>query len=170
MPPTREETTLAKIEVTAEPGVPFIDTARQFDAPRDLLFRAFTDPELLVQWLGPRKYTMKIDRYDVRDGGSWRYLHQGADGNEFGFHGVFHGTPSPEGMVQTFEFEGVPGHVSLDAIVFEERDGRTVVRSHSVYQSVEDRDAMVQSGMAEGMNEGYDRLEELIARLAPVHS
>ncbi len=161
---------MATINVTADPGTPFVDTSREFDAPRDMLFRAFTDPELLVQWLGPRRLTMKIERYDARDGGAWRYIHVDADGAEFGFHGVFHGTPSPDGMVQTFEFEGVPGHVSLDALSFEEHDGRTIVRSHSVYQSVEDRDAMVQSGMADGMNEGYDRLEQLLARLTPVRA
>jgi len=161
---------MATINVTADPGTPFVDTSREFDAPRDLVFRAFTDPELLVQWLGPRRLTMKIERYDVRDGGSWRYIHRDADGTEFGFHGVFHGKPSPEGIVQTFEYEGVPGHVSLDSVWFDEHDGRTTVRSHSVFQSVEDRDAMVQSGMADGMNEGYDRLEQLLARLAPVRA
>ena len=154
--------------ITAEPGVPFVDTSREFDAPRDLLFRAFTDPELLVQWLGPRKYKMVIDRYDVRDGGAWRYIHRDDDGNAYAFHGVFHGTPSVDNMVQTFEFEGAPGHVSLDSIEFKERDGRTVVRSHTVFQSVEARDAQVQAGMTSGMNEGYERLEELLARLVPV--
>ena len=99
-------------KISAEPGVPFIDITREFDAPRDVLFRAHTDPELLVQWLGPRRLTMIIDRYDVRDGSSWRYIHRDEDGSEYGFHGVFHGTPSPDNMVQTFEFEGAPGHVS----------------------------------------------------------
>lgn len=155
-------------QITAEPGVPFIDVTREFEAPRALIFRAHTDPELLVQWLGPRQYTMVVDRYEVRDGGKWRYAHRGEDGNEYGFHGVFHGTPSPDSMVQTFEFEGAPGHVSLDSLRLEERNGRTVVRGHSVYQSVEDRDAMIQAGMEGGMNEGYDRLDELVARLAPV--
>ena len=93
-------------QVTAEPGTPYIDFTREFDAPRDLLFRAHTDPELLVQWLGPRRLTMVIDRYDVEDGGKWRYIHRDQDGTEYGFHGVFHGTPSPDGLVQTFEFEG----------------------------------------------------------------
>ena len=159
---------MTKTQIQAEPGVPFIDVSREFDAPRDLLFRAFTDPDLLVQWLGPRKYEMVIDTYDVRAGGTWRYLHRDDDGNEYGFHGVFHGDPSPDGMVQTFEFEGAPGHVSLDKLVLEERDGRTVVRTHSVYQSVEARDAMVESGMAEGMNDGFDRLDDLLARHVPV--
>jgi uncharacterized protein YndB with AHSA1/START domain len=159
---------MTKTKIQAEPGVPFIDVSREFDAPRDLLFRAFTDPDLLVQWLGPRKYEMIIDTYDVRAGGTWRYVHRDADGTEYGFHGVFHGDPSPDGMVQTFEFEGAPGHVSLDKLVLEERDGRTVVHTHSVFQSVEARDAMVAAGMAEGMDDGFDRLDELVARLVPV--
>lgn len=140
--------------------------SREFDAPRDLIYRAHTDPELLAQWLGPRKYAMKIERWDVRDGGAWRFTHRDAEGNEYGFHGVFHGSPSPDGIVQTFEFEGAPGHVSLESLRLEERNGRTVVNTHSVYQSLEARDAMLQSGMADGMNEGYDRLDELVARLA----
>jgi uncharacterized protein YndB with AHSA1/START domain len=111
---------------------------------------------------------MVVDRYDVRDGGSWRYIHRDADGAEYGFHGVFHGTPSPDSMVQTFEFEGAPGHVSLDAITLEEHDGRTLLRGHSVFQSVEARDAMIEAGMEGGLTEGYERLDELIARLVPV--
>jgi uncharacterized protein YndB with AHSA1/START domain len=154
--------------VTAEPGLPFIDIEREFNAPRDLIFRAHTDPELLVQWLGPRRLTMTVDRLEIRDGGTWRYVHREPDGTEHGFHGVFHGTPSLDGIVQTFEYEGAPGHVSLESLMLEERDGRTLVRAHAVYQSIEARDAMIQSGMEHGLNEGYERLDELIARLVPV--
>jgi len=161
---------MATLEITAEPGVPFVDFSREFDAPRDLVFRAHTEPELLAQWLGPAKYKMVVERYDVRDGGQWRYIHKDDAGNEYAFHGVFHGNPSPDGMVQTFEFEGAPGHVSLDSMRLEERDGRTTIRGRSVFQSVEDRDAMVQGGMTDGMDQGYNRLDELLARLAaPVH-
>jgi uncharacterized protein YndB with AHSA1/START domain len=156
---------MTEFQVTAEPGVPQVLTARTFDAPRALVYRAFTDPELLVRWLGPRKYTMTIDRYDLRDGGTWRYVHADDAGNAFGFHGVFHGDPSPEGMVQTFEFEGAPGHVSMDTLTLEEHDGRTTVRTNSVFQSVEARDAMVSSGMEYGMREGYERLEDLLGKL-----
>ncbi len=159
---------MATTRITAEPGLPFIDLEREFDAPRDLIFRAHTDPDLLVQWLGPRRLTMTIDRMEIRDGGTWRYVHREPDGTEHGFHGVFHGTPSVDGIVQTFEYEGAPGHISLESLKLEERDGRTVVRIHSVYQSVEGRDAMVESGMEQGVNEGYERLDELIARLVPV--
>jgi uncharacterized protein YndB with AHSA1/START domain len=159
---------MATTQIIAEPGIPQIVITREFDAPRELLFRAHVDPELLVQWLGPRSLTMTVDHFDVRDGGTWRFTHRDADGNEYGFRGVFHGTPSPEGIVRTFEFEGAPGHVSLETLTFEERGGRTLLRANAVYQSVEDRDAMVESGMEEGVNDGYARLDELIARLAPV--
>lgn len=165
--PIEEEQIVSETRIQAPEGVPFIDVTREFDAPRDLVFRAFTEPDLLVQWLGPAKYEMVIETYDVRAGGSWRYIHRDADGNAFGFHGVFHGDPSPDGFTQTFEFEGAPGHVALDHLTLEEHDGRTTVRTHSVYQSLEARDAMVANGMAEGMTEGYRRLEALLGRLAP---
>jgi uncharacterized protein YndB with AHSA1/START domain len=153
-------------EITAKPGVPFIEFVREFDAPRDLVFRAHTEPDLLAQWLGPAKYKMTVERLEVRDGGTWRYINSGPDGAEYGFHGVFHGTPTPERMVQTFEFEGAPGHVSLDTLSLEEKGGRTFARGRSVFESVEDRDAMFQGGMADGMTEGYERLDQLLARLA----
>ena len=154
---------MTEMHITAEPGVPQVLTSRELDAPRDLVYRAFTEPELLVQWLGPRKYTMTVDRFDLRDGGTWRYVHADDAGHAFGFHGVFHGTPSPEGMVQTFEFEGAPGHVSMDTVTFEEKDGKTTVRTNSGFQSVEARDAMVGAGMESGLQEGYERLDELMS-------
>lgn len=159
---------MSETTIQAPEGIPFIDVSRAFDAPRDLVFRAFTEPDLLVQWLGPDTYEMVIDEYDVRAGGSWRYIHRDGNGNEYGFHGVFHGKPSPDGFVQTFEFEGAPGHVSLDELVLEERDGRTIVRTHSVFQSLEARDAMVENGMAEGMDAGFNKLDVLLDRMAPL--
>jgi len=152
--------------ISAPAGIPFIDISREFEAPRELLFRAYTEPDLLVQWLGPAKYEMVVERYEPRDGGSWRYINRDPEtGEEFAFHGVFHGPQTVDRMVQTFEFEPWPGHVALDALTFEERNGRTTVRTHSVYQSVEDRDGMVQSGMESGVREGFDRLEALLGRL-----
>lgn len=156
---------MSKTQINAEPGIPQIVLTCAFDAPRELVFRAYTDPELLVQWLGPRDLTLTVDRFDVRDGGRWRYLHTDADGNEYGFHGVFHGTPSPDAMVQTFEFEGAPGHVKLDTITLHEHDGGTLVRTVSAFQSVEDRDAMVASGMERGVRDGNERLAELLTKL-----
>jgi uncharacterized protein YndB with AHSA1/START domain len=156
-------------EIDAPAGLPFVDITRSFKASRDLLFRAHSEPDLLVRWLGPRRLTMIVDHYDVRDGGSWRYVHRDAEGHEYGFHGVFHGPQSPDGMTQTFEFEGAPGHVSLDSIRFEEHGDETIIHVHSVFQSVEARDAMVANGMAGGVDQGFDRLDEVIASmLAPV--
>jgi uncharacterized protein YndB with AHSA1/START domain len=157
--------TMGPTHIDAPAGVPFIDMSREFDAPRELVFRAFTEPDLVRQWLGPRGYEMEIQSYEPRDGGTWRYTHRDGDGNVFAFHGVFHGPQTVDGMLQTFEFEGAPGHVALEKLDFEERDGRTIVRTHSVYQSLEARDGMVASGMAKGVNDGFDRLDELVARL-----
>jgi uncharacterized protein YndB with AHSA1/START domain len=134
---------MTELKITAEPGSLEVRTEREVNAPRDLVFRAFTEPELLVQWLGPRKYEMEIDRYELRDGGRWRYTHRDDAGNEFAFHGVFHGMPTPDAMIQTFEFEGYPGHVSLDTGVLEDRGDKTLIRTVSVFQSVVDRDGMV---------------------------
>jgi len=156
---------MSKTQITAEPGMPQITITREFDAPRDLVFRAFTDPELLAQWLGPRDLTMTVAHYDARDGGRWRYVHTDAQGNAFGFHGVFHGDPSPDAIVQTFEFEGVPGHVKLDATTLEQRGGATLVRTVSAFTSTADRDAMVASGMERGVRDSHERLTELLARL-----
>lgn len=158
---------MAKIQLIAEPGMPQIVSTREFAAPRGLLFRAHTEPDLLVQWLGPRRLTMIVKRFEVRDGGTWRYIHRDADGTEYGFHGVFHGMPSPDaGIVQTFEYEGAPGHVSLQTLTLEEYDGGTRLHTNIVFQSVADRDAMVQSGMEEGASDSMERLDELLARLA----
>ena len=155
---------MGKTEITAAPGMPMIVITREFDAPRELVFRAHTEPSLLAQWLGPRDLILTIDRYEVRNGGTWRYVNTDADGNTYGFHGVFHGDPSPDAIVQTFEFEGVPGHVCLQTVTLAERGGKTLVRTVSAFQSVEDRDAMVASGMERGVHDSGERLAELLAR------
>jgi uncharacterized protein YndB with AHSA1/START domain len=156
---------MSKTEITAEPEIPMIIITREFDAPRDLVYRAYAEPDLLVQWLGPRDLTLTVDRYEVRNGGTWRYVNTDADGNTYGFHGVFHGDPSPDAIVQTFEFEGAPGHVCLQTDTLTERGGKTLVRTVSAFQSVEDRDAMVASGMERGVRDSGERLAELLARL-----
>ncbi|GIH14431.1 SRPBCC family protein [Rugosimonospora africana] len=156
---------MGKTRITAEPGMPQIVIAREFAAPRELVFRAHTDPDLLAQWLGPRDLTMTVESYDVRDGGRWRYVHTDSDGNAYGFHGIFHGTPSPQVIVQTFEFEGAPGHVKLDTTTLEQRGATTLVRTVSAFQSVEDRDAMVAADMERGVRDSHERLEELLATL-----
>jgi uncharacterized protein YndB with AHSA1/START domain len=154
-----------KTQINAPAGTPFVDTEREFDAPAALVHRAFLEPDLIVQWLGPRKYEMVIDKFDARAGGAYRYIHRNADA-EWAFHGVFHSLDI-DNMVQTFEFEGYPGHVSLDQVVIEDiGGGRSRIRGHSVFQSVADRDGMIANGMGDGVEEGYDRLDELMARLA----
>ena len=155
-----------KTIVTAEPGRQEVIVTREFDAPRDLVFKAHTDPELYKQWLGPRGYEMVLDIFEPHSGGRYRYIHKDQDGNEFGFHGVFHEI-SEERMIQTFEFEGLPepGHVTLDTMRLESLPGdRTRITIQSLFQSVSDRDGMVQAGMERGMQEGYERLDELLAK------
>ncbi len=161
---------MSKTRIVADPVQPTITITREFDGPAELLLRVHTDPDLLVQWLGPRRLTMTIHEYDVRHGGAWRYTHRDVDGTEYGFRGVFHGTPSLDGIVQTFEFEGAPGHVSLEKLTFAERDGRTLLTMRSVYQAIDARDAMIASGMEAGVNDSMDRLAELIAELQPAAS
>jgi uncharacterized protein YndB with AHSA1/START domain len=157
---------MAATRLTVVPGTPQLLIEREFNAPRHLVFRAHVDPELLKQWLGPRNLEMTVECLEACDGGRWRFVHRDADGNEFGFRGFFHGDPTPDQIVQTWEWEGMPGHVSLQTLTLEDRGGRTLLRANAVYQSVEDRDGHLANGMEEGMNEGYDRLEELLASRA----
>ncbi|HEX6147671.1 MAG TPA: SRPBCC family protein [Acidimicrobiia bacterium] len=153
------------LQVEAPAGVPYIDWEREFDAPVEAVFRAHKEPDLIKQWLGPRAYEMDIDTYDFRTGGRYRYLHR-ANGEEYAFNGVFHVVRDNEFVIQTFEFEGFPDVVSIESLTFEALDdGRSRVRGHSTYPSLEARDGMVSSGMESGMSEGYDRLDEVLAEL-----
>jgi uncharacterized protein YndB with AHSA1/START domain len=154
-----------KTQIVAEPGRQELFITREFDAPRELVFKAHTDPNLFIQWLGPRGYEMILETFEPVSGGAYRYVHKDQAGNEFAFHGIFH-EMSPERMVQTFEFEGYPGHVSLDSMTLEELPGgRTRIRIQSVFQSVSDRDGMIQNGMERGVNDGYDKLDAIMALL-----
>jgi uncharacterized protein YndB with AHSA1/START domain len=156
-----------KTTITVEPGKQELYITRDFDAPRELVYKAHIDPDLYVQWLGPRGYEMVLETFEPYSGGRYRYIHKDKDGSEYGFHGVFH-EMSEELMIQTFEFEGLPerGHVVLDTMRLDELPGgRSRVTIQSVYQSVSDRDGMVQSGMERGVNEGYERLDELLAKM-----
>lgn len=150
--------------ITADPKVPLVRIVREFDAPPAKVFRAHTDPELVVQWLGPRRHEMRIDHYDCRTGGSYRYLHV-SDGEEHGFYGCFHEVRPPELIVQTFTYEGFPDGVALERLVLEDLgDGRTRLTATSLVDSFEGRDAFIASGMESGVREGYERLDELLAR------
>lgn len=150
-------------EITIDPDLPMIRITREFDATPEKVFRAHTDPELVVHWLGPRGLEMEIDHYDCRTGGSYRYLHK-RDGEEYGFHGCFHDVRPSELIVQTFTFEGFPDIVVLEKLVLTDLDGgRTRLVATSLGDSFEDRDAMIASGMEVGVREGYERLDELLA-------
>jgi uncharacterized protein YndB with AHSA1/START domain len=162
-----------KTVVRAEPNKQDVVITREFDAPRELVFKAFTDPKLYVQWLGPRRLVMTLEKFEPRDGGTYHYTHQDKDGNKYGFHGVYHEVTAPERLIDTFEFEGLPekGHVALETVVFEALPGgRTRLMNLSVYQSVADRDGILQSGMEEGLNDSFERLDELLATLVGVAS
>jgi uncharacterized protein YndB with AHSA1/START domain len=156
---------MSDLQITAEPGRPEVTMTRSFDAPLDLVVRAFLEPELVVQWWGPRDVEIVQDVYEARHGGRWRFVHRDPDGSEAAFRGVFHGDPSAAGIVRTWEYEGWPGQVALENATFEERDGRTIVRVHTIYPSLEMRDQMVATGMESGTQEGYARLDELLGRL-----
>lgn len=156
-------TSTHQTQIAADPRVPLVRITREFDAPPEKVFRAHSDPGLVVQWLGPRRHEMRIDHYDCRTGGSYRYVHA-SDGNEFGFHGSFHDVRPAELMVQTFTFEGVPDSVALERLLFEDLGGgRTRLTATSLVDSFEARDAMLASGMEDGIREGYERLDELMA-------
>ncbi len=157
-------TATRETQITRESKVPVIRITREFDAPKAKVFRAHTDPDLLVQWLGPRDLEMTIDYFDCRTGGAYRYLHRrGAD--EFGFHGSFHEVRPNTSIVQTFTFEGVPDGVALERADFEElAGGRTRLTVTSLVGSFEERDAILASGMEHGVREGYEKLDELLRK------
>jgi uncharacterized protein YndB with AHSA1/START domain len=154
----------AKTIVTT-PGDREIRVEREFDAPRDRVFEAYTDPELLSEWWGPRDTTTIVDHMDVRTGGTWRFIVRMASGEETAFRGVYRDVTPPERIVQTFEWEGMPGHVSVETATFEELGDRTKVTIISLFHTGEERDGMIASGMERGLGESYARLDELLARM-----
>jgi uncharacterized protein YndB with AHSA1/START domain len=159
------EKSSGRIELTT-PSDREIVMTRVFDAPRELVFKAITDPELIPKWWGRRIDTTTVDKMDVRPGGAWRFLTRTKDGTEeHAFNGEFREIVPPERVVQTFEWEGLPGHISVDTMTLEEQDRKTTVTVRSLFDSVEDRDGMLQSGMEEGANQTWDRLAELLATM-----
>src|SRR5580765_6373234 len=156
---------MPKTEYVIEPGKQEIMSTTVLDAPRELVFRAYTEPDLFAQWWGPRQYEVKIDKFDSRPGGSWRVIHVAADGGQHAFRGVNHDVVQPERICGTFEYEGVPGHVALQTATFEPLGNKTRLVTHQVFQSVMDRDGMVASGMREGADESIERLSELLERM-----
>lgn len=157
---------MAKLDLKAEPGKQEIIMTRVFNAPRERVFKAFTDPKAIAEWWGGSLYRTTIDKMEAQTGGRWRFVQKGKDGNTHGFHGVYHDVTFPERIIQTFEYEGLPepGHVLLETIRFENQGGRTRMIDLSVFQSIEDRDGMLQSGMEEGAAASMDALAELVEK------
>lgn len=157
---------MTKCEFLVPPGKQEIIITREFDAPPALVFKAFTDPDLIPKWWGPASMTTTVDYMDAISGGSWRFVQHDAAGNEYAFHGVYHDVLAPERLVYTFEWEGLPGHALLETVIFEGAGGKTKITDTSVFQTVEDRDGMVANGMEGGATEGMDRMAELLRGMA----
>jgi uncharacterized protein YndB with AHSA1/START domain len=150
--------------ITAEPGLPFVDVVREFDAPVEAVFRAHTDPALFAQWTGPRSMKMDSVELDATTGGRWKYEFRGEGDAVFSFFGVFHTVEPNRLIIQTFEFNLAPGLAGISSTSFDQLDRRTRLSLREVYPSVESRDAAVASGMEHGIKEGYSRLDEVLAR------
>jgi uncharacterized protein YndB with AHSA1/START domain len=157
------QTDTAGTTVVSTPSDREIVSERVFDAPRDRVFAVYTDPQLIPSWWGPRRVTTTVDQMDVTPGGAWRFLMRDTDGEEIGFRGIYREVSPPERLVQTFEWEGMPGHVIVETATFEELDGRTKVTTTSLFHTTEERDGMLASGMETGLTETHDRLAELLA-------
>jgi uncharacterized protein YndB with AHSA1/START domain len=154
--------TIAETAIEADPKVPIIRMRREFNATPGQLFRAHTDPHLFAQWVGPDAMHTRIEEWDARSGGSWRYVST-RDGQQYAFRGCFHDV-RPDRIVQTFTFEGQPDGVALVTQWFDNLgDGRTLLRTQSLVDSFEGRDAWLASGMEVGVDEGYAKLEEILA-------
>ncbi|MBI1307942.1 MAG: ATPase [Bacteroidetes bacterium] len=151
--------------ITADPGKQELFIVREFNASRELVFRAFSEADLIARWLGPRELKTRIEKHDNRTHGSWRYIHYDDAGNEYAFNGVIHEVAAPERIIRTFEFEGMPetGHVSIEFLTLETLEGnRCRATIQAIYRSVEDRDGHIVSGMERGVLDSHSRLDELL--------
>ena len=153
------------LEIVAEPGKPTIATRRVVHAPRALVFDAFTKPEHLKRWMGPRMLTMVTCVSEARVGGAWRMVYRTPDGQELGFHGEFREIVRPERIVRTFVFESFPDQEALETLTLDEKDGKTTVSTLTVHKTIHGRDGHLAHGMEAGMTEGYARLDELLVSL-----
>lgn len=156
---------MSKRSLVAEPNQHSIVATSIFNAPRALVFKVMTDPQAIPQWWGPRNLTTTVDKMEPQSGGSWRYVVSAQNGDEWAFHGVYHAIEAPERIIFTYEYEAEPGHVSLETTMFEDHDGGTKLTTISVFQTIEDRDNMLQSDWQEGEAESMGRLEELLAKM-----
>ncbi|MDA1359612.1 SRPBCC family protein [Glycomyces luteolus] len=149
-------------QIVADAKVPTIEIIRELDATPERVFNAHVDPELYAQWAGPRSTIMQITRWDARTGGEWAFSGT-SDGGTYAFFGSFHEVRPNERIVWTFTYEGDPDSVFLETLTFEPLEGgRTRLRVLSVTQDFETRDGMLASGMDVGVNEGYEKLDELL--------
>lgn len=163
---TTDQQATGKSEVSKH-GDRQIHIVREFDAPRDRVFDAFTDGEQISQWWGPRNTETIVDKLEAKTGGDWRFVHRNEDGSETVFRGTFREVTPPERIAWTFEWDGMPGYVSVDSTEFEELDGgRTRVTTTSTFLFPEERDGMLEAGMESGLSESYERLDELLAKQA----
>ncbi len=151
-----------KTSIIVEPGKPTIVITRVFDAPRRLVFEAWTKPEHLARWWGPRRLTLSVCEMDFRPGGAWRFVLRAPDGTDYGFGGEYREILPPERLVYTFRFDGAPGAEAVETLTFVENDGKTTVTNSMLHTSVENRDAHVRSGMEEGVLQTMERLAELL--------
>jgi len=158
------EVTMPKTELIAEPGELSATVRRIYNAPPGRLFKAYTDSEMMIQWWGPKYLTSTVEKMDVKPGGIWRIVQRDQKDTVYGFHGVYHEVSPPARLVQTFEYEGAPGHVSLEVVTFEDVGGKTRVTDKTIFESFEDRDAMIKSGMEKEVEGIYDRLAELVEK------
>ncbi len=155
-------TTSTAARIEADPALPIIRIVRDFAATPMQLLRAHIDPDLFARWVGPDGMVTRILHWDARTGGSWRYV-AGRDGSDYGFHGAFHDV-RPDRIVQTFTFDGDPDGVALETLTFEDLgDGRTRLHAQSLVESFESRDAWLRSGMETGADQGYAKLDALVA-------
>jgi len=161
-----EDTMAVRTKLTT-PTEREIVSERVFDAPRERVFRAYTDPELIPRWWGPRRLTTVVQEMDVRPGGAWRFLALEADGAGIAFSGVYREIDPPERLVQSFEWEGMPGQAVVETVTFEDLGGRTKVKITSLFDTRSDRDGMLAAGMESGLSESHERLAELLAHEQP---
>lgn len=157
-------TTRYQVSIEADPAVPIIRLTRDFDATPAQLMLAHTDPKLFARWVGPDRMDTKVIEWEATTGGRWRYV-ASRDGEDYGFHGSFHRI-GEDSIVQTFTYDGMPDDVALETLRFEDLgDGRTRLHAQSLVDSFEGRDQWLASGMETGVNEGYAKLDALIAEL-----
>ena len=155
---------MKELTISAEPGKQEILIVYEIEAPRPQVFAAFTNPNLISEWWGPNQYITNVDKYELKPGGLWRFVQHDADGNIFAFHGIFHDIDQPERVVYTFEFEGMPGHVLLETVRFDAIQNKTRIIDQVVFQSVEDRDGMLNAGMIDGSKQSMKRFSKLISK------